>query len=332
MTDKANTVRDLGERGLIRWFQDLITPFDEALLSGMEDAVAVPWDGNALVVNTDMLVASTDVLPGMTPAEIGWKAGVMGLSDLAAKGAAPLGMIVALGLPKDTEANFAAALVGGLNCVIREHGTYYLGGDTNQCLELVIDCTAFGRVPQEKLIRRKGASPDDIIAVTGDFGYTGALFESVLNDRKKPAKVVKEIREKALHPRARIPEGNALAKTNAVSAAIDSSDGLAWSLHEIAAANRVGFHIDNLPIPSICSKFAAAHDLDVVDFALYGGEEFELVVTIPPDRWSKALQVVKKVGGNLIPIGKIVEAPEKMLLKEGKEISIEPRGYEHFSE
>jgi len=70
MTDKANTVRDLGERGLIRWFQDLITPFDEALLSGMEDAVAVPWDGNALVVNSDMLVASTDVLPGMTPAEI----------------------------------------------------------------------------------------------------------------------------------------------------------------------------------------------------------------------------------------------------------------------
>ncbi|MFX1300335.1 MAG: thiamine-phosphate kinase [Promethearchaeota archaeon] len=332
MIKKANTVRNLGERGLIRWFKDLITPFDGALLSGIEDAVAVPWNGNALVVNSDMLVASTDVLPGMTPAEIGWKAGVMGLSDLAAKGAAPLGMIVSLGLPKDTEVNFAGALVGGLNSVSREHGTYYLGGDTNQCLELVIDCTVFGRVPQEKLMRRKGASPDDVIAVTGDFGYTGALFESVLNDRKKPAKVVEEIREKALHPRARIPEGNALAEANAVSAAIDSSDGLAWSLYEIAAASRVGFHIDNLPIPSICSKFATVHDLDVDDLALYGGEEFELVVTIPPDRWSKAFQVVNKVGGNLIPIGKIVEASEKLLLKDGKEISIEPRGYEHFSE
>lgn len=332
MTDKANTVCDLGERGLIRWFQDLITPYDEALLSGMEDAVAVPWDGYALVVNSDMLVGSTDVLPGMTASQIGWKAGVMGLSDLAAKGAAPLGIIVSLGLPKDTEANFAAALVGGLNSVIRDHGTYYLGGDTNQCLELVIDCTAFGKVPQGQLIRRKGASPEDIIAVTGEFGYTGALFEMALKGRKKPAKVVEEIREKALHPRARIPEGNALAKTNAVSAAIDSSDGLAWSLHEIAAASRVGFHIDNLPIPPICSKFATAHDLDVVDLALYGGEEFELVVTIPPGRWSKALQSVKKVGGNLIQIGKIVETPEKVLLMDGKERSIEPRGYEHFSE
>jgi thiamine-monophosphate kinase len=332
MTEKANTVRNLGERGLIRWFQDLITPYDEALLSGMEDAVAVSWDENALVVNSDMLVASTDVLAGMTASEIGWKAGVMGLSDLAAKGATPLGVVVSLGLPKDTEVNFAAALVGGLNCVIREHGSYYLGGDTNQCLELVIDCTAFGRVPRGQLIRRKGAAPNDIIAVTGEFGYTGALFESVFNKRKKPAKLVEEIREKALHPRARLPEGIALAKANAVSAAIDSSDGLAWSLYEIASASRVGFQIETLPIPSICSKFATAHNLDVIDLALYGGEEFELIVTIPPDQWAKAHQAVKKVGGNLIPIGKIVEEPEKVLLMVGEERPIEPRGYEHFSE
>jgi len=330
MSKKANTLRNLGERGLIRWFQDLITPFDKALLSGMEDAVAVPLNGDALVVNSDMLVGSTDVLPGMTPSEIAWKAGVMGLSDLAAKGATPLGMIVSLGFPAETEANFAAALVGGLNCVCREHETYYLGGDTNQCMELVIDCTAIGKVPQNQILRRKGASPGDVIATTGEFGYTGALFEALLRGYSKPADVVAQIREHALRPKARIKEGHALARGGVASASIDSSDGLAWSLHELSAASRVGFLIDHLPIPTICSKFAAANDLDPIDLALYGGEEFELIITIPAQRWIKASEIVKQAGGRLTPIGKVVEESEKILRINGEERVIQPKGYEHF--
>jgi len=331
MSRNGKTVRDFGERGLIRWFQDLITPYDKALLSGMEDAVAVPVNDKALVVNSDMLVASTDVLPDMTADEIAWKAGVMGLSDLGAKGALPLGIVVSLGLPAETKANFAAALVGGLNCVSREHDTYYLGGDTNQCVELVIDCTAIGIVEQNHLIRRKGANPGDLIAVTGEFGYTGALFEAVLRGHKKPKKVVETIREKALRPRAHIKEGQALAKADAVSAAIDSSDGLAWSLHELSAASRVGFHIDALPIPPICIEFATSNDLDPVNLALYGGEEFELVVTVPPNRWKKAQEAIQKIGGNLIRIGKIADETEKILVIDDDHRVIKPHGFEHFS-
>jgi thiamine-monophosphate kinase len=331
MSNKANTVRDVGERGLIRWFQNLITPYDKALLTGMEDAVAIPVNDKALVVNSDMLVASTDVLPGMTADEIAWKAGVMGLSDLAAKGAIPLGMVVSLGLPADTKVNFAAALVGGLNFVSREHDTYYLGGDTNQCLELVIDCTAVGLVDQNQLIRRKGAKPGDLIAVTGEFGYSGAFFEAVLRGHKKPTKIVEKIREKALRPRAHIREGQALAKAGAVSAAIDSSDGLAWSLHELSAASQVGIRIDALPIPPICVEFATSNDLDPVSLALYGGEEFELVVTVPPNRWKKAQESVQKSGGNLIRIGKVVKEPEKILVIDDDHRIIKPIGYEHFS-
>jgi thiamine-monophosphate kinase len=331
MSKKANTLRDLGERGIIRWFQDLITPYEGALLSGMEDAVAVPLNGEALVVNSDMLVESTDVLPGMSASEIAWKAGVMGLSDLAAKGAKPLGVIVSLGLPVDSQANFAAALVGGLNCVCREHETYYLGGDTNQSLELVIDCTAVGTVPQTHILRRNGAKPGDLIATTGEFGYTGALFEAILQGHSKPAKLVNRIRKHALSPRARIKEGQALAGTGIVSASIDSSDGLAWSLHELSAASRIGFRIDNLPIPDICKQFATANDLDPVDLALYGGEEFELVVTFPAEKWKLVSETVQQVGGSLIRIGEVVEEPEKALHMSGEEREIEPKGYEHFS-
>jgi len=330
MSKKGNTLRDIGERGLIRWFQDLITPYDKALLSGLEDAVAVPFNEDALVVNSDMLVESTDVLPGMTASEIAWKAGVMGLSDLAAKGATPLGVIISLGLPAEAEANFAAALVGGLNCVCREHETYYLGGDTNQCLELIIDCTAIGRVPQNQLMRRKGAKPGDLIAITGEFGYTGALFEALLRGNSEPAKLVDQIRERALRPRARIKEGKALAETGVISSSIDSSDGLAWALHEISAASRVGFQLDSLPIPQMCAEFAVANDLDVVDLVLYGGEEFELVVTLPPKYWKKALKSVQQVGGLLTRIGKIVEEPEKSLRLGREERTVEIKGYEHF--
>ncbi len=331
MSKKANTLRDLGERGIIRWFQDLITPFEGALLSGMEDAVAVPLNGEALVVNCDMLVESTDVLPGMSANEIAWKAGVMGLSDLAAKGAKPLGVIVSLGLPVDSQVNFAAALVGGLNCVCREHETYYLGGDTNQSLELIIDCAAVGTVPQTQILRRNGAKPGDLIATTGEFGYTGALFEAILQGHSKPTKLVNRIRKHALSPRARIKEGQALASTGIVSASIDSSDGLAWSLHELSAASRVGFRIDNLPIPDICKQFAATNDLDPVDLALYGGEEFELVVTFPAKKWTIVSEMVQQVGGSLIRIGEVVEEPEKVLHMNGEEREIEPKGYEHFS-
>lgn len=331
MTKKANTVCDLGERGLIRWFQDLITPYEKALLSGMEDAVAVPFDGDALVVNSDMLVASTDVLPGMTAGDIAWKAGVMGLSDLAVKGALPIGIVVSLGFPKETEANFAAALVGGLNSVSLEHDTYYLGGDTNQCEELVINCTAIGRAPQKHLIRRKGAKPGDIVAVTGEFGYTGALFAAILHGYEEPTQLVEVIRQKALRPRARFPEGQALSKEELASAAIDSSDGLAWSLHELSTASRVGFQIDSLEIPEICKEFAESNKLDPVEFALYGGEEFELVVTIPAKLWSEALQAVERKGGRLTQIGKVIEEPLKILVFEGEERILEPRGYEHFT-
>ncbi len=328
--EERRTVRDVGERRLIQRFQQLITPSPNALLKGSEDAVAVGLDGQAIVVNTDMFVASTDVLPGMTPEDISWKAGVMGLSDLAAKGAAPFGILVSFGFPEEIEEAYAEALVSGLDQVCREHDTYYLGGDTNQCSELVINCTAVGVVQEKQLLHRSGAKPGDIVAVTGEFGYSGALFEALLKNRETPVRLLEPIKSRALRPRARLPEGSKLASIGAVSAAIDSSDGLAWSIHELALASKVGFRIDRLPIPQVCFEFAKYRKLDANDLALYGGEEFELVVTIPSSQWSKATRAVQHVGGKLLRIGLVTKASENILVTEGKEKVIEPRGYEHF--
>ncbi len=328
--DERVTVSDVGERKLIQRFQQLITKSPDALLKGSEDAAAVEFEGQAIVFNTDMLVTSTDVLPGMTPEEISWKVGVMGLSDLAAKGAAPLGILVSFGFPEEIEKEYVEALVSGLNHVCRKHDTYYLGGDTNQCSELVINCAAIGTSPRGQLLHRSGAKPGDIIAVTGEFGYTGALFKIMLERYTTSKRLMKQIRSKALQPYARLKEGRALALTGVASASIDSSDGLAWSLHELALASQVGFRIDQLPIPQSCTKFAKQHKLDANDLALYGGEEFELVVTIPSSGWTKANQVVQKTRGQLVRIGTVTEDVEIILDIDGKERIIEPRGYEHF--
>lgn len=324
------TLSDVGERRLIQHFQQLITESPKALLKGSEDAAAVELDGRAIVVNTDMLVASTDVLPGMTPEEISWKAGVMGLSDLAAKGATPLGILVSFGFPKKIEKAYVEALVLGLNHVCQTHDTYYLGGDTNQCSELVINCTAVGTLPRNQLLHRSGAKPGDIVAVTGEFGYTGAFFKIALERYITSKRLMNKIRNKALQPRARLEVGRMLASTGVASASIDSSDGLAWSLHELALASRVGFHIDRLPIPQACIKFAKQHKLDANELALYGGEEFELVVTIPRSLWTKATQAVEKTKGQLLRIGTVTKETENILKIDRIERKIEAQGYEHF--
>jgi thiamine-monophosphate kinase len=133
-----------------------------------------------------------------------------------------------------------------------------------------------------------------------------------------------------LYPNARLKEGIALTKSRSVSASIDSSDGLAWSLYELSQASKVGFVIDDLPVADEAMSFAKLNKLDVAELALYGGEEYELVLTIKPGLWEKAVEIVEKVGGRLLNIGRITKTRKMILKTYSREIFVEPRGYEHF--
>jgi len=131
--------------------------------------------------------------------------------------------------------------------------------------------------------------------------------------------------ETVLNPHARLREGLALAATGSLTASIDSSDGLAWSLHEISRASNVGFLIDRLPIAKEAEQIAKLHGLDPVELCLYGGEEYELVVTVKPEKWRKACGQVP-----LVRIGRVTKE-KKVILKQGKKtLPIEARGWEHF--
>ncbi|TRO48348.1 thiamine-phosphate kinase, partial [Candidatus Bathyarchaeota archaeon] len=133
-----------------------------------------------------------------------------------------------------------------------------------------------------------------------------------------------------LMPKARVKEGTILAFSQAVTACIDSSDGLAWSIHELSNASKVGFIVDNLPIAPEVKKFAKIHGFASEDLALYGGEEYELVLTIEPSLWNKAKNAVESVGGSLIKIGYATNEEHILLDSDGKQFYLDTKGWEHF--
>lgn len=296
-----------------------------------DDASAIDiGHGKLAVIKTDMLVGKTDVPKGMSLWQAARKAVVMNISDLAAKGTLPIAILASLGLPRGLTEKDIEQISKGMNAGAREYNAYILGGDTNEATDLIISCSALGITEKHLLMKRSGAKPGDIVAVTGNFGKTTAGLKFLLEGLPTPIEMKKALVDAVLIPHARLEEGLALAQTRAVTASIDSSDGLAWSLHEIAKASSIGFFIDNLPIAKEAKEFAKVNNLNPIELSLYGGEEYELVITVEPRLWEKTKDTVKNVGTPLIRIGKVTKEKSLILKTTKKTLQIEPRGWEHF--
>jgi thiamine-monophosphate kinase len=294
-----------------------------------DDVSAIPLSAKTwIIVKTDMLVGSTDVPPGMTVQEAARKAVVATTSDFAAKGVHPKALMISLGLPAPAREKTVRQITRGLRQAATEYECKIIGGDTNQADDLVIDVVGVGYADPNTLIRRDGARHGDIVAVTGPFGKSIAGLRILLSQNKhdlaRYVSLVKAVRR----PRARLREGIVLARSGAVTSSIDSSDGLAWSLHQIAQSSKVGIHLHTVPVATEAESFAKEHRLSSFDLALYGGEEYELVVTIRPERFN---QLKKRV-----PSLKKIGAVEKKLFGVSAQIGrkrrvVEARGWQHFA-
>jgi thiamine-monophosphate kinase len=325
------TYKGLGERKIIEVIQSRLDIMPKMPIPFGDDVSACAvGNGNLAVLKTDMLVDRTDVPPGMSLWQAARKAVVMNVSDFAAKGVEPLVMLVSLGLPKKLTRKDIEEIGEGLNAGAREYNAYIIGGDTNEASDLLISLSLFGIAKKNMLMLRSGAKPGDLAAVTGFFGKTSAGLKILIDDFGAPQKTRKTLVDSVLMPHPRLKEGLTLSRTRAITASIDSSDGLAWSLHEIAKTSDVGFLINRIPTAKEVKKFAAINELDPLELTLYGGEEYELVLTVKPRLWKKAEKAVEKVDGKLLPIGKVTT--EKLVLLEIDEERrvIEPRGWEHF--
>lgn len=325
------TLRDIGERKAIELIIETLEKMPHMLIPFGDDVSAYPISKNQLfILKTDMLIGKTDVPKGMSLWQAARKAVVMNISDFAAKGAKPLAILASLGLPRKLTERDVEEIGSGLNAGAREYGAYVVGGDTNEASDLVISLSVFGIAKKDSLMLRSGAKPGDWVAVTGLFGRASAGLKILLEKFKVPTDVHESLVEAVYMPRARLKEGLVLAASKAVSSAIDSSDGLAWSLYEISKASSVGFIIDSVPLAAEAAKFAEMNDLDPFELAFYGGEEYELVLTVKPKLWSKAAKAVKGVGGNFIKIGKVTAEKRVLLETKGEKRIIEPKGWEHF--
>jgi thiamine-monophosphate kinase len=322
-------MKSLTEHEIIRILTNQFAGQSGTPLGFDDDVSAIPFSPETwIIVKTDMLVGSTDVPPGMTVQEAARKAVVATISDFAAKGVKPQALMVSLGLPAPAKKTTVQDIARGLGQAAREYRCKIIGGDTNQADDLVIDIVGVGLAKPKELVRRDGARPGDIVAVTGPFGKSSAGLRILKSKQKKDLVKYPSLVRAARRPEARLTQGIILAKSHGTSSSIDSSDGLAWSLHQIAQSSKVGIRIHTIPVVAEVESFAKERRLSVSELALYGGEEYELVVTIKPERFDK----LKRRVPSLKKIGKVEKKRFGVSAQiGGKQVAVEARGWQHFT-
>ena len=326
-----STVGEVGERRLIELMMRNITPMPDMPVPFWDDVSALGLgEGRAAILKTDMLVWETDVPEGMTPFQAARKAVVMNFSDLASKGVRPMAFLVSLGLPRSLSVDVVEEMARGFDAGAREHDAYFIGGDTNEAGDVIISGVAYGVADEGKLMKREGAQPGDILATTGGFGRTASAFKILLEGYGAPPWLRDSLVESVYMPRARVEEGVALAESGAVSASMDSSDGLAMSLHDLSRSSRLGFRVDALPTSLEAEVFARMHGLPLSDLVLYGGEEYELVFTVKPKELEAARAALRRIGSSLIEIGEATAEEKIVYVDEGVEKPVKLGGWEHF--
>ncbi len=325
------TVGEIGERALIELMLRRLTPMPGMPVPFWDDVMAVGLgDGRAAVLNTDMLVWETDVPPGMTPYQAARKAVVMNFSDLGAKGVRPQAFLASLGLPRDTLVDDVEEMARGFEAGAREHGGYVIGGDTNEASEIIISGVAIGVALQDRIIRRDGSMPGDVLAATGLFGDTATTFKILLEGYEAPEGLRDSLLASVYMPRARVEEGVALSSSGSATASIDSSDGLAISLHDLQRSSGVGFRLESLDASPAAREFAELNDLNPLDLALYGGEEYEIVFTVRPGGLHPAREFLRAVGCELVELGVATSDRKIVLVEDGEEKPVRKEGWEHF--
>jgi len=278
-------------------------------------------------LKVDMLVEHTDMPAGMTYRQAARKAVAMCVSDFAAKGARPDSFVVSLGLKKGVSQAQVDALASGFRDAEKVWDVFLVGGDTNEALELVIDCAMVGF--GKRLVSRRGARPGDVLVVTGLFGHPPAGLRILNGTALARGEFAEKARASVLDPTPSLEVGSALGPF--LSSAMDSSDGLARSLHTLATESAVGFEVTMLPAANGLRSFAEANGLSVEELVFEGGEEYVIVGTIPRSRIAGAKAAVRRVGGRLLEIGKATSGAGQVVLVTGKEKrSIRDVGWTHL--
>jgi thiamine-monophosphate kinase len=301
-----------------------------------DDAAAItPPPGCDLVLTTDGVISGVHVFADDPPDLIARKALRMNLSDLAAKGAAPLGFLLALSLPAGTKKSWLAAFVRGLGEDAKRYGCPLLGGDTDHTPgPAAVSIAAFGAVPRAKMVRRSTAKVGDVVMVTGTIGDAALGLKLRRDPRLAKRWRLGDAEASELVRRYRLPQPrNALAPTilRYASAAIDISDGLAGDLAKLCRGSKVAADVDVAQIPlSKAARAALAAEPGLMDTVLTGGDDYEIALTVAPKKLAALRRAAKAVGVPVTEIGRVRKGEGARFMQKGSALNFACPAYSHF--
>mgnify|MGYP001360564419 FL=1 len=335
-------INELGEFGIIKKIKSKFKKTRKSTILGIGDDSAAVYPSNSLVLlSSDMLIEGIHFDLSYTPLKhLGYKSVIINLSDIYSMNCYPKQIILNIAISNKFSVEAIDEFYEGVKYACEEHKVDLIGGDTTSSLSgLTISCTAIGYSEEDDISKRDEAISEDLICVSGDLGraYLGLLIlqreknNFLKNPKFQPSlSKYKNLVEKQLRPKARkdIIEffNSNKIKPNSM---IDISDGLSSELFHISNSSNLGFKIFEEKLPISDEVISTSEELNIkyLDAALNGGEEYELLFSLPISVYEK----LKLDGIEITPLGHFTESNKKVLvLKDGKEINMESKGWNHF--
>ncbi|MCX8093563.1 MAG: thiamine-phosphate kinase [Candidatus Goldbacteria bacterium] len=255
------------------------------------------------------------------PEEIGAKAIAVNISDICAMGGIPAHCLISIGFNKKEKQKFINRIYNGIISYSKNYGIDIIGGDTVGSNTLFISVVLIGFIKKQNILYRSGAKPGDSIYVTGFLGDSAAGLDVLLKKGRKNLKTYEYFPiKKHLVPTPKYVESRVLSESKLVNCCIDISDGLINDLMNITYENKYGAEIwtDRIPISFSTMNIAKQYKKNPLDYALYGGEDYELLFTVSSKNNKKFFDYIKKNGLNVFEIGKIINKREIILNENGK--------------
>ncbi|RPI00117.1 MAG: thiamine-phosphate kinase [Zetaproteobacteria bacterium] len=329
---------EIGEFGFIRRVSRGCLIRSEGVERAIGDDAAafhVPSDELTLVT-TDLLVERVHFLRDATSAfNLGHKAMAVNLSDIAAMGGTPREAFVSTAIPAGCPVEYLDEMYDGMKRLAAQHGVNILGGDTTaSAADLVLNVTVIGHVRRDQVLYRSGARPGDAVCVTGPVGDSRAGLHFVLQGTQGLDPSMRRLFEAHILPRPHLEEGRFLAATGAATAALDVSDGLSSDLTHIVEESGVGIRVEaeGIPISAELREFCARLAKDPVRFALSGGEDYVLAVTVRRERVQDVSRdFAARFGRPLYRIGEATDSGRlELVTPDGRVDAVGPTGWDHF--
>jgi len=334
------TIKKIGEFGFIKKISRgcLIRP--ESIIKAIgDDAAAFTTDPAQIsLITTDLLVERIHFLRNaISGFDLGYKSLAVNLSDIAAMGGTARESFVSIAIPEDCPLDYLEGIYDGLKDLAARFDVNILGGDTTRSkVDLIINVVVYGTIAGEELLCRDAARPGDIIFSTGYLGDSKAGLHLILNNIPADSVQWRNLLRAHLRPVPHLAQGRFLAQQPAVNAAIDISDGLSSDLGHIAEASGVGavLYSDKIPLSGDLNLFCRQFNIDPVEYALSGGEDYTLLCTVAPrEAEAIARNFQNKFNRPLFRIGEITLGTEmKLDYPDGSSSPIAASGWNHFKD